>query len=127
MSSGDGLYPTLVGIYEGTSAICRLTAQAYHYAALYAATEAARGVLQALKDGVDASMLEAKASNPSTTNPDAVRAEAAAAKAKADDDSIKANVLKQKAEAAKSTAQILLAKAQAAEAKAEEALESVGK
>ena len=61
LSSGDSLYPTLVGIYEGTSAICRLTAKACHYAALCAAVDAANSHVQALKDGVDATMLEASA------------------------------------------------------------------
>ena len=79
LSSGDGLYPTLVGIYEGTSSICRLTAQAYHYAAICAALDAAKDQLQALKDNFNVGLLEYKAANPSTVNPDEAKAKAAAA------------------------------------------------
>lgn len=115
-------FPSHVGVFEASADLYRITANAYHMAALYAACDAARCALQAKKDEIRAGEFEYTAANPSTTNPIEAKEKATAAKAKAAEDTANAEALRQKAEAAIATAQVLLEKAKAAEARADEAL-----
>jgi hypothetical protein len=119
-------YSTVAALYKAYCDIQVFATRAYSYAAECAKITSLEEQIQTAKDECDLTLLQARMTSPYEQNASAVRARAAALKAKIDCNIAKATVLKEKATLSEVRAEELTLQAKSSQAIAEEILEHSG-
>jgi len=126
LDSSTENYSTVAALYKAYCDIQVFATRAYSYAAECAMIASLDQQLQTAKDEFELTLLQTRMTNPREQNPSAVRAKAAALKARIDCDIAEAVSLQEKATLSETRGQALILHAKSSQAIAEEILERSG-